>query len=279
MNASAMRGVLALILVATAGCSGPGPTYVPRDPELKKLPLFFYPTATLSAARAMVFFFGNDVGFWSPHQELAAYLSRQGYSAVGFDLRSFLADLPDTPPQRDSAFRARILPIIARARHEIGADSLPLIIFGHSLGSEIGIWTAAFAKPPGVVGVVAMSPGLSSHLRISASDLLNGPEPQGEGSFSVPSVVKAMDPGIRIAIVRGSHDKYRYADSALTAAGGARIHVFVVPFAGHSLKRILVAKPIVRHAMEWLLEPRPTRVQVSAPLPLDLGSTRSGFRR
>jgi pimeloyl-ACP methyl ester carboxylesterase len=242
------------MLVATGGCSGPQPTYVPRDPELKKLPLLFYPVASQGPARAMVFFFGNDVGFWKPHQELAAYLSGQGYTVVGFDIRSFLANLPEGHPQRDSAFSTRILPIIARARHEIGADSLPLLIFGHSLGAEIALWTAAYAKPPGVVGLVAMSPGLSSHLRVSASDLLMGAEPKGPDSFQVPAAVKAIDPGVRIAIVRGSQDKYRYADPALTAAGGDRIETFVVPFASHSLRNLILAKPIVRHAMDWILE-------------------------
>jgi len=254
INRSAMRRLLALMLVTTAGCSGPQPTYVPRDPELKKLPLSFYPVALPGPARAMVFFFGNDVGFWKPHQELAAYLSGQGYSVVGFDIRSFLAHLPEGHPQRDSAFSTRILPIIARARHEVGADSLPLVIFGHSLGAELALWTAAFAKPPRVVGVVAISPGLSSHLRVSASDLLMGAEPKGPDSFQVPAVVKAIDPVVRIAIVRGSQDKYRYADSGLTAAGGDRIQVFVVPFASHSLRRLILAKPIVRHAMGWIFE-------------------------
>jgi pimeloyl-ACP methyl ester carboxylesterase len=264
MNVSTARRLFVLTLAATLGCSGPQPTYVPRDPELKKLPLFFYPAAASAPARAVVFFFGNDVAFWKPHQELAAYLSEQGYPVVGFDIRSFLANLPDSHPQRDSAFRAGILRIIAGARHEMGTDSLPLVIFGHSLGAELAIWTAAFARAPRLVGVVAMSPGLSSHLRISASDLLNGPEPKGPDSFSVPAAVAAIDPNVRIAIVRGSHDKYRYADSALTAAGGDRIRVFVVPFASHSLKRLIVAKPIVRHAMEWLLEPRLTRAMIGA---------------
>lgn len=243
-----------VLTLAIVGCSGSEPTYTPRDPELKKLPLFFYP-AKSGTAQAVIFFFGNDLTFWPPHQRLAIYLSEEGYSVVGFDFRSFLANLPDNHPQRDTAFRAGILPIIARARHEIGADSLPLVIVGHSLGAELAIWTAAFAKAPGLVGVVAMSPGLSSHLRISPSDFLDGPEPSGPDSFYVPAAVKAIAANVRIAIVRGSHDQYRYSDSALTAAGGDRIRVFVVPFAGHSLKRLILVKPIVRHAIEWLFKP------------------------
>jgi pimeloyl-ACP methyl ester carboxylesterase len=254
----------AVAVAAVAGCSRNRPPYVPRDPALQHLPVYFYPDRSATPARAVIFFFGNDVGFWEPHRELADYLSGQAYTVVGFDMRSFLAGLPEGISQRDSAFRARILPLIASTRHEIHADSLPLIIVGHSLGSEVAIWTAAFAKPPGTVGVIAMSPGLRSHLRISASDLLNGPEPEEEGSFSVPSTLHEIQPAIRVAIVRGDHDKYRYADSALIAAGGNRVHAYIVPFASHSLKRIIVARPVMRQALDWLLEPIPAHAVAAA---------------
>ena len=255
-----------LALAAIVGCSSRRPPYIPHNPELRRLPLFFYPAAQAAPARAVIFFFGNDIGFWTPHRDLAEYLSGLGYSVVGFDMRSFLADLPEKPAQRDSAFDARILPLIASTRHEIHADSLPLIIAGHSLGAEIAIWTAAFAHPPDMVGVIAMSPGLSSHLQVSASDILNGPEPTGPSSFSVPATLHSIAPVVRVAIVRGSHDKYRYADSALIVAGGNRIHSYIVPFASHSLKRIIVAKPVMRQAIDWLLEPgADTRAAVAAP--------------
>lgn len=253
MNASTTLVLATVMAGAAAGCSAPRPPYIPHNPALRRQSIYFYPSKA-GPARAVIFFFGNDIGFWTPHQELAEYLSGLGYSVVGFDIRGFLAALPDDPAQRDSAFDARIVPLIASARNEIHADSIPLIIAGHSLGAEVAIWTAAFAHPPDMAGVIAMSPGLRSHLRISASDLLNDGEPTGSGSFSVPGTLHAIPPGIRVAIVRGSHDKYRYADSALIAAGGDRIHNYIVPFASHSLKRIIVAKPVMRQAVDWLLE-------------------------
>jgi pimeloyl-ACP methyl ester carboxylesterase len=274
MKVSGALVLSVLALAATISCSSSRPPYIPRNPELRRLPVYFYPTSP-PTARAMVFFFGNDIGFWAPHRDLAEYLSGQGYAVVGFDMRTFLAELPESSPQRDSAFEARILPIIASTRHEIHADSLPLVIVGHSLGAEVAIWTAAFAKPPGTVGVIAMSPGLRSHLRVTASDLLNGPEPNGPGSFSVPVTLKKIQPEIRVAIVRGDHDKYRYADSALLAAGGNRTHSYIVPFASHSLKRIIVARPVMRQAMSWLLErvpgPAVATGKVSNAVPADPG--------
>ena len=251
--------VKTLIVVTTlvgvlATCSSPRPPYVAHNLQLRSLPVYFYPSRS-GSTRAVIFFFGNDIGFWTPHQNLAEFLAGQGYSVVGFDMRDFLAGLPDPPAQRDSAFDARIIPLIASARHEMHADSIPLVIAGHSLGAEVAIWTAAFVHPPNMVGVIAMSPGLRSHLQISASDLLNGPEPTGPGSFSVPATLHSIAPAVRVAIVRGDHDKYRYADRELLAAGGDRIHSYIVPFASHSLKRIIVAKPVMRQALDWLLQP------------------------
>lgn len=243
----------AAVVLAAFGCSAPRPPYVPHNPELRRQPVYFYPARTAAPPRAVVFFYGNDLGFWSPHQQLAEYLSDLGYSVVGFDMRNFLAQLPDTPSERESAFRAGILTLIASARHEINADSIPLIIAGHSLGAEVALWTAAFAPAPRLVGVIAMSPGLRSHLRVSASDLVNGPEPTGPESFGVPETLKSIAPRVRVAILRGSHDRYRYADSALIAAGGSRVHDYIIPFAAHSLKRIIVAKPVLREALDWIL--------------------------
>ena len=269
--------VLALGVITS--CSSRRPPYIPHNRELRRLPLFFYPASPAAPARAVIFFFGNDIGFWTPHRDLADYLSSLGYSVVGFDMRSFLADLPEKRAQRDSAFDARILPLIASTRHEIHADSLPLIIAGHSLGAEVAIWTAAFAHPPDMVGVIAMSPGLSSHLEVSAADLLSEAEPTGPSSFSVPATVHAIAPAVRVAIVRGSHDKYRYADSALIVAGGNRIHNYIVPFASHSLKRIIVAKPVMRQAVAWLLEPVSGTRAAAVETPASRNPAGSGSRK
>lgn len=251
-RAAVIAGTIALALF---GCSAPRPAYVAHNPELRGQPIYFYPARTAERPRAVVFFFGNDIGFWTPHQQLAEYLSDLGYSVIGFDMRTFLAQLPQGPAARDSAFVARIVPLVATARKEINAESIPLVIAGHSLGAEVAIWTAAFAHEPGLAGVVAIAPGLRSHLEVSASDLVNGAEPSGPGSFSVPGTLHSIPAGVRVAILRGSHDKYRYADSALIAAGGNRVHDYIIPFASHSLKRIIVAKPVVREAMDWILDP------------------------
>lgn len=249
--------VARLASVALIACSsGPEPTYVPHDPALRELPLYFYRTADRTNRRALIFFFGNDLGFRRPQRDLAVAMAGQGYDVVGFDMKPLLASLPDDPAARDTAFDSRIGPMIAAARHELGADALPIIIAGHSLGAEVAIWTAGNVAIPRLAGVLALSPGSRSHLRVSASDVLNGDEPSDAGSFVVADVIARLPDGARIALVRGENDRYRFADSALVAAGGVHIQRYLVRFAGHSLKRIIVARPVVRRALDWLVETR-----------------------
>jgi len=243
------------IAVVLAACSSRDePTRVARDPWLRDEPVFLYAAAdSTRPPRAVVFFFGNDVGFWQPHRQLAASLARSQYAVAGFDMRALLRALPDRVIARDSAFAAKIDPIIAKARRELGGDSVPIVIAGHSLGAEVAIWTAAHVCPPGVVGVLALSPGSRSHLRVSLSDIMNGPEPTGAESFSVAEAISEVPPDERIAVIRGTRDDYARADSALLAAGGDRIEKFSVLFAGHSLKRIAASSFETRRALAWLL--------------------------
>lgn len=249
------RAALVVALAAVSGCRDARSAYVPRDGTLRTLPIYLYPASDgMRPARAVVFFFGNDVGFWEAHQELAERLARDGYSVAGFDVKRWLGGLPDGPEAvRDSAFAAGVAPIIARARHELDGDALPLIVGGHSIGAEFAVWTAAHALPAGTVGVLMLSPGLRSHLRVTVADQLNAGEPTERGSFAVPDAVRGVPAAVRIALVRGDNDRYRYADSAIVAAGGGRLRRFRVALAGHSMKRIGWAVPVVEDALGYLV--------------------------
>lgn len=243
---------LALAVVACGPAEPPPPAH---DPVLRTLPMYFYPAADSTIPpRAVVFFFGNDVGFWEPHQELAWALSGQQIAVAGLDMRQLLAHLPEDERSRERAFIDEILPLIARSRHELHGDSVPLIIAGHSLGAEVALWTAAYAHPSGTIGVLALSPGSRSHLRVSISDLAMSSEPVGAGSFSVAEAVANLPRRERLAIVRGDRDKFSFADSSLLSAGGARSQRYLVRFGNHSLREILIARPTVRRAVDWLLE-------------------------
>lgn len=243
------------ISVALAACAGnDSPTRIARDPALRGERVFLYQAAdTTRPPRAVIFFFGNDIGFWLPHRQLAGSLARSQYAVAGFDMRPLFQRLPAGGPARDSAFIAAIEPIIARSRRELGADSTPLIIAGHSLGAEIAIWTAAHTCQPGVAGVLAMSPGSRSHLRVSVSDIMNGPEPTEPGSFSVADAIGEVPGDERIAVIRGTKDKFASTDAALIAAGGDRIERFSVLLAGHSLKGLSMAGFETHRAVDWLL--------------------------
>lgn len=230
--------------------TGPRSTYVPRDAALRAAMYHFYPAE--GTPRAIVVFFGNDVGFWKPHEELAWRMSRDGLDAVGIEIRPWLGSLPSREPQRDSAVRATAAPLVERVRHELHADSLPIVLAGHSFGAEVAIWIAHEQPPAHLAGVLALSPRATGHLWISPLDLANH-EASGPWAFSTVAMAGSLAPAVRVAIVRGDHDPFIRHDSAFAAAGGPRLRVYHVPFAGHSLQKLLIAGPIVSHALEFVL--------------------------
>jgi pimeloyl-ACP methyl ester carboxylesterase len=225
----------------------------PRDPTLRVSWLYFYPSRAAAPARAFVVLFGNDVAFWEPHQDLAWRLAGDGYSVVGVDLKQFFVTLPSKPPARDTAFAAAMPNLIQRARHELNADDLPLVLGGHSLGAEVALWIAEHTPPPKLVGVLAINSRSTSHLNITLGDLLNT-EPKDRWSFSTIDAVRHLEPGVRVAIVRGGHDPFRSHDSAFAAAGGARLRRYEIAMAGHALKTMVVAWPVITRAMRFLVE-------------------------
>lgn len=258
-----LAATLTLTAGSATGCvTGRGlPTVRPaRDPQLRAVPLALYPAPGSAASpRAVVFFFGNDRGVAAAHQRLAAELARSGYAVAALDMRPVLAALPEGRPARDSAFARQVGTLVARSRAELGGQVAPLVIAGHSLGAEMALWTAAYVRPPGLVGVLAMSPGGRSHLRITEDDLQLR-DPTGPESFSVPDAVAAVTrTGARVAVVRGSGDPLRAADAALLAAGGGGVGVrrFRVPFAGHGLNQLTFVRRVVRQALDWIAQAHP----------------------
>jgi pimeloyl-ACP methyl ester carboxylesterase len=249
------RAIVTVLAFAVTACeSGPTVPYVPRDPSLRHQPLLFY-AAHARHPRAFVFFLGNDVGFWKPHEELAWRLAENGYDVVGLDIKQYLAGLPEQEPGRDSAFAASIGPLIDRTRAEMHADSLPLVLGGHSFGAEVAFWIALHRPSPRLMGVLALSPRGTGHLVVTPFDLMNY-EASGPWSFSTIQATSEIAPNVRIALVRGVGDTFRRHDAAFIAAGGARLRYFSVPLAGHSLRKLIIAGPIIEHALDFLVERR-----------------------
>jgi hypothetical protein len=133
---------------------------------------------------------------------------------------------------------------------------MPVLLGGHSIGAELALYTAAVVTIPGLRGVLALSAGRRGHLRVSLSDITNSSEPTEPGSFDIADEVCAVPHGVRVAIVRGAHDRYAYADSALARAGGSRLKHWSVPLAGHALKSLTLAWPIISRSVDFLLGSR-----------------------
>jgi pimeloyl-ACP methyl ester carboxylesterase len=246
--------LVALFAFLGFSCTSARSAYRPRDPELRQEPLYFYPDiAGTRHPKAGVFFLGNDLGFWGPHQRLAERLSEHGYAVVGFDIKKFLDRLPDSALLRDSVLVHDIPQLMKRSLHELGADSRPIVIAGHSFGADLALWTEANARLPGVVGVLALGPTKRDHPTVTIKDQLNAGEPTDAGSFAVDDQIRNTPRGVRIAVLRGANDKERKSDRAFIKAGGARMTYTVIPFASHSLKSLIIAGPMIEHALDQLL--------------------------
>lgn len=259
--------VLAVILLVAESLPPARPDYVPADPALRRPWLYLYaPRSLRDPPRALVIFFGNDVGFWAAHQTLAADLASRDYAVVGVDVKPLIESLPPgdaaaAADARDSIFAAHVDTLVRASRDELHLQGRPVILLGHSLGAELAVWTAHHVAIPGLRGVVALSPAARGHLKITLRDLANVSDPHEPGSFSVADLAASLPPALRIALVRGDRDRLRAADSAIVAQGGRRLRYWSIPMAGHSLKRVLVARYVVRAAVDWVAAaPRGTGV-------------------
>lgn len=58
---------------------------------------------------------------------------------------------------------------------------------------------------------------------------------------------------MRIALLRGASDKERKSDRNFIEAGGTRLNYTVIPFASHSLKSLIIAGPMIEHALDQLV--------------------------
>jgi type IV secretory pathway VirJ component len=253
--AARILSAAALLPVAALACfRASTPPYVPRDPALAAFPLFFYPSAVRTApAKAFVFFVGNDIGFWGAHHDLAKRLAGAGYDVVGLDVKLFFARLPADGASRARLFGDSVATMIALSRRELGADSIPVVLGGHSLGAEIASWIAVHAAPPRLEGLLLISPRGRGHLRATLSDIANRSAPDEPESYSVADNIAALPASVRVAIVRGTDDRFRAADDTLIRAGGSRIDKWWVPWGGHSMSNILLAGPFVERAVAWTL--------------------------
>lgn len=244
-----------IVLALTVSCARAHSAYRPHDPQLQNEPLYFYPAQTArEKPKAGVFFLGNDLGFWEPHQKLAQRLAAHGYAVVGFDVKKFLDRYPDSAALRDSAIVQQVPILMKRSLHELGADSRPIIIAGHSFGADLALWTEAHARPQGVIGVLALGPTKRDHPTVTLRDEMNAGEPTEPGSFSVADQIRDTPQNVRIALMRGASDKERTSDRAFIDAGGSRISYTIIPFASHSLKSLIIVGPMIEHAIDDLLD-------------------------
>jgi len=249
-----VRAAAPLAVLLGAACSGATTSYVPRDPMLRGSPLYYYRPRGGVTPRALLFFFGNDVAFWEAHQRLAERLAARGYDVVGFDVRRYFYTVSDTGAARTARVASDIDTLLAHVRRELGDTRIPVVLGGHSLGADQAAWVAANAPPPGLIGVLMVSPTARSHLYATFEDRANLGESTEPGSFSAAELVRRLRRAVRVAVIRGGHDPYRSSDSAILAAGAGHVTYSNVPFAGHSMHSLIIAAPIIGRALDRITD-------------------------
>jgi hypothetical protein len=101
--------------------------------------------------------------------------------------------------------------------------------------------------------VLALGPTKRDHPTVTINDKVNLGEPTEAGSFAVDEQIRNTPPKVRIALLRGASDKERESDRAFIEAGGARLTYTIIPFASHSLKSLVIAGPMIQHAIDQLV--------------------------
>lgn len=234
-------------------------SYVPRDALLRRKDTYLYHAAT-AQRRGMVWFYGNDVAFWKPHQELAAMLTRDGYDVVGFDARRFFDDTRATGPERDSIVARTVLGLLSHARREFGDETRPVVLMGHSLGADLAVWSVTHDSIPHLGGILLLSPTPRSHLYATMRDRLFLGEPMEAGSYALTTVIRQLPPGVRVIVARGDHDSHDAGDADLVSTIVATGHAasadeayMRIPLAGHSLRSLFIAGPMIARAVDRLM--------------------------
>jgi len=232
--------------------------YIPQDHALRRPDVYLFHAQ--GSSHAFIWLYGNDVAFWRAHQELATLLASRGYDVVGFDARHFFDATSATGSARDSLVARTISTLVAHARHEFHDDTLPVIVAGHSLGADLAAWTAAHVTIPRLVGVVMLNPTRRSHLYATMRDRAFLGEPIELGSYAAADVVRRIPPNVRVVVARGDHDSHNAGDTALVTAVVTSGHASDrttayrrIPFAGHSLRSLFVAGPVITHIMDDLV--------------------------
>lgn len=254
--AAAIVCIAAAVVFVAGGYFRPSPApYTPRDPALAGFPLLFYPSADRTTpAKAFVFFVGNDIGFWGAHQDLAKRLAGAGYDVVGFDIKIFFGRISGDDASRARMIGDSVVTMIRLARHELGDDTIPVVLGGHSLGAEVASWIAVHAAPPQLSGLLLVSSRSRGHLRATLSDIANRSAPAEPGSYSIAENIAALPASVRVALVRSTDDRFRDADAEFLRAGAGRIDKWSVPWGGHSMSNILLAGPFIERAVAWTLQ-------------------------
>lgn len=201
-------------------------------------------------------------GWWSEGDKSALTPIARRYAALGyavFNVNYRLSGTATWPAQRDDVIDA-----IARARAHPARyrfDPSRYVVVGFSAGGHLAAAVAVHnARPPGLRGVVGLSPVTSPHqawlagarLRSAAVALAGCPPVRCPSTWSSMEPAKHAGPGDAPALLL--HTEHEFVPAAFSLALARRLpgaEVRILDGSAHSTR--LYARPSVAHAVEhWI---------------------------
>jgi type IV secretory pathway VirJ component len=152
--------------------------------------------------RAVILFASGDGGWTSFEDRICRSLSSRGFAVAGWDFLRYAKAGAYDQRMLSADFSA----VLEETKRALGiAGPVPVIFAGYSSGAEQAAAAGAFApRPPGLAGLLLISPGERGRYGISLSDLM-GFTPRGAGSFAMADLAPSLSE-LRIVQIHGEHD-------------------------------------------------------------------------
>jgi hypothetical protein len=166
----------------------PGPDRLVRSIVLRRGPFTFFdfPSRRIET-RAVIIFGSGDAGWGGWEDAVSRAMAANGYEVIGVDFVPYAKTDYDL-----DTLQADYTQLAQLARGTFVDHAPPLILGGWSMGAEQAVPAAAGPHPPpGLAGLLLLSPGQRGRYGLRTSDKLDIP-PTGPGTFALQDFSKSL---------------------------------------------------------------------------------------
>ena len=168
--------------------SNPGPDRLVRSMVLRRGPFTYidFPSRRIET-RAVIIFGSGDAGWGGWEDAVCRAMAANGYEVIGIDFAPYAKTDYDL-----DTLQADYTQLAQAARGPFGGHAPPLILSGWSMGAEQAVPVAAGPHPPpGLAGLLLISPGSRGRYGLHSADRLDIP-PTGPGTFALEDFSRGL---------------------------------------------------------------------------------------